>query len=393
VWWITADSPASIEAGLAELTYQLYPDSQLVAHDREAARWAEGWLQAHAGWLLILDNVERRADVERLLGRLTTGHIIVTTRRNVGWVDIVDVLRLDTLPAAAAVELLLRLTGQRDEESATMLARELGYLPLALQQAGAYMRQTRIGFASYLEDLRRDPGRTLQYVAADNPAERAIARTWSVTMSQVGAQDPVATAAMNVIALLAPGDIPRGLLDGLAADRSTVDRALGILASYNMITLTESFVSTHRLVRSVIRGSLTHTDPAGDARNTAENLLADALYDRSTTPPRPRPNFLRIAHHVGALEGRLPPDFDPDSALDIVNDIEAALRRAKLSLTASLAAAELALPAAEAAFGERHAGVAMVREGLDILRQAFEPLHAAQLSLGIQDDEDGSGGQ
>lgn len=168
VWWITADSPAAIDAGLAELTYRLQPDAQLIATDKEAARWALGWLHAHPGWLLILDNVEHRGDVEPLLGRLSGGHVVITSRRDVGWESITNGgLRLDVLDPQAAVELLLRLSGQRDARTAAELAEELGFLPLALQQAGAYLRQSRVDIATYLRDLRRDAAGTLRHVAPE----------------------------------------------------------------------------------------------------------------------------------------------------------------------------------------------------------------------------------
>ena len=51
----------------------------------DAAGWAAAWLQAHHGWLLVLDNVNDPGDVEPLLGQLTGGHILVTTRRDTGW--------------------------------------------------------------------------------------------------------------------------------------------------------------------------------------------------------------------------------------------------------------------------------------------------------------------
>jgi hypothetical protein len=83
VWWLTADGPEAIESGLAELAYRLHPDGQIVATDQEAAGWALVWLQTHPGWLLVLDNVEHRRDIEPILGGLTAGSIIVTTRRDV----------------------------------------------------------------------------------------------------------------------------------------------------------------------------------------------------------------------------------------------------------------------------------------------------------------------
>src|SRR5262249_54058341 len=54
VWWVTADTPAAVEAGLAGLAYRLLPALQTVTTPAEAAGWAVGWLQTHRGSLLVL---------------------------------------------------------------------------------------------------------------------------------------------------------------------------------------------------------------------------------------------------------------------------------------------------------------------------------------------------
>jgi hypothetical protein len=69
----------------------------------------------------------------------------------------------------AAIDLLLKLSGQQDATTAGMLAEELGFLPLALQQAGAYLRETRMDLRTYVDDLRADPAGTLGTVPADDP--------------------------------------------------------------------------------------------------------------------------------------------------------------------------------------------------------------------------------
>lgn len=326
MWWITADNAAAIHRGLAELAYELHPDSQIIASENECARWALGWLQSHQGWLLILDNVEDPADVESVMGRLHNGHLIITTRRDAGWDDITDrCLQVDLLSPSAAVEVLLRLSGQHRTESARALARELGFLPLALHQAGAYLRQTRVDVAVYLEDLRHDPARVLADVAPCQPPERAVARVWAMTMAHLSSQHPGAALVLDVMATLAPGDVPRYLLHGLAANRSTVDQDMGILASYNMVTLTGTTIATHRLVRTVVRDALVRTDSMTTIQKRSRVLLWHAMYDDSVTPPVPRPNFLWLAHHVSAIEGVLPSSFDPDN-LGVAETIEAVVQ-------------------------------------------------------------------
>ncbi len=162
VWWITASDAGQLEAGLAGLAGRLCPPAATAGTTAKAAGWAIGWLQAHDGWLLILDNVEDTAYVEPLLGQVGAGHVVITTRRDVDWTRLADPVLLDVLDPAAAVQLLLRRIGGHeadDKETAGQIAADLGFLPLALDQAAAYIVAQRITLAAYLDNLHRVPAR------------------------------------------------------------------------------------------------------------------------------------------------------------------------------------------------------------------------------------------
>jgi hypothetical protein len=129
IWWVTAADPGQVQAGLASLAAQMCPEIALAGTTQDAARWGSGWLQAHDGWLLILDNVEDAADIEALLAQLRNGHVIVTTRRDVDWQRLAAPVRLDVLQPGPAAELLTTRTGhtaQADLRDAAEIAAELG---------------------------------------------------------------------------------------------------------------------------------------------------------------------------------------------------------------------------------------------------------------------------
>jgi tetratricopeptide (TPR) repeat protein len=311
VWWVLADSPETAEAGLAELAFRLHPDLRAVGTAQgDAAGWAAGWLASHDGWLLVLDNVEARADVEALLGQVGAGHVLITTRRDVGWQDITDgCMRLDVLVPADAVALLLHTSGQTDAATAGVLAGELGYLPLALQQAGAYLRQTRTQMTGYVQRLREDPAGLLATVAAGSDAQRTVARTWSVTIDAVTAEDPLALRLLRLLACYAPDDLPRDALTPTAAPVA-LDTALGVLASYNMITLTEQVITTHRLVQAVTLRQLRLGAPDAQLGGEGWSAMVRSAIDllqRAAPPGNQRqevaswPRWALLSPHVAAL--------------------------------------------------------------------------------------------
>jgi Domain of unknown function (DUF4062)/NB-ARC domain len=200
IWWITAEDQAQIQAGLAALAARLCQQIAQAGTTAEAAGWATAWLQAHPRWLLILDNVNNPADVEPLLGQLTGGHILITTRRDTGWNQVADPIRLDVLDPGPAADLLTIRTSHHDHASrdaAAAIAAELGYLPLALDQAAAYITQTRITPATYLARLRRHPA--AMYAAGSEQERRTIARVWTSpsTRSRPATRRPSSSCAFS----------------------------------------------------------------------------------------------------------------------------------------------------------------------------------------------------
>ena len=138
--------PGQVQAGLAGLAARLCPPIAVAGTTEDAAGWATGWLQAHDGWLLMLDNVEDPGDVEPLLA-LPAGHVVLTTRRDVDWQRMAVPVRLEVLAPGPAAEVITARTGHttsRDGADALAVAAELGFLPLALDQAAAYIIQARI---------------------------------------------------------------------------------------------------------------------------------------------------------------------------------------------------------------------------------------------------------
>ncbi|MFE0147892.1 hypothetical protein ACFWY5_12150 [Nonomuraea sp. NPDC059007] len=323
VWWIDADSPAQIEAGLAALARALVAGSDSVAAGQasaeEAAAWALAWLAGRTGWLLVFDNVEEVAHVEPYLARLTSGHVLITTRRDVGWRQLgVTPLRLETLPRTASIRLLGDLIGPPHAVDAAVLgelAEELGDLPLALTQAGAYITVTpRCTPAGYLCLLRQVPEAMLATAAAGGDAERVVAKAWEVSRARVTAQNPLAERLLQLLACYAPDHLPASVLADAADDEQAVNEALALLASYSLITLTihpadpttsdgdhddREGVSIHRLTQTVIWHQLTTTQ-RDQTRTRAAALLDLAL----PADPRTRanwPRYLRLLPHARAV--------------------------------------------------------------------------------------------
>ncbi|MEU1790167.1 FxSxx-COOH system tetratricopeptide repeat protein [Streptomyces sparsogenes] len=319
VWWLSADSASSLTHGLADLATRLDPRQHLAAAtSAERAEWALSWLQAHQDWLLVLDDAASPRDLAPVLG-MTTGRHIITSRRTTGWRRLAQPLPLDALPSDAAVELLMRIIepdGPDDERVLACLAEELGHLPLALEQAAAYIESTAISPAAYLDRLRRYPGRMFAASAASGREaddQRTVARVWQLSLQAITAQQPLAGDLLRLLAWLAPVPLPRGILEGvhedLGEDPFAVDEALALLHDYSMITLTRQTVAVHRLVQAVAR----LPDPADPhrtveaittARERATLLLEQVLPETPLFNVLGWPRWRELMPHLMALTDR-----------------------------------------------------------------------------------------
>ena len=189
-WQFACEDPAVLAAGFAELAAQLGAREVVDARDPVAS--VHGVLAAFpASWLLVLDNAPDRAAVEPFLPPAGRGRVLITSQSAV-WPhgQAVEVPVLDT---EVAVGFLISRTGDRDSQAADELAAELGGLPLALEQAAAYIQATGTTLAGYLSlfrDRRTDLLARGQVVR--HPAH--VAATLGLALSRLTEETPAAAA-------------------------------------------------------------------------------------------------------------------------------------------------------------------------------------------------------
>ena len=113
-----------------------------------------------------------------------------------------------------AVEFLLRRTSQTDKKAAQDLAKELGYLPLALEHAAAYIEEKGATFSGYLKVFEGHKKEVLAGAKQPPAYDATVATTWELSLVEVEKQSKAGAQLMNVCAFFAPDDIPLDMLQG-----------------------------------------------------------------------------------------------------------------------------------------------------------------------------------
>jgi hypothetical protein len=309
VWQLPAGEPTALAAGFGELAAQLDagPGDPVAAVHTALARRDD--------WLLVFDNVPDPAAINGLVPPAGGGRVVITSRY--GYWPGGQGLEVPVLDRAAAAGFLLQRTGASGPpQAAGELAEELGGLPLALEQAAAYMHATGRGIASYLELFRR---RRADLLAWGEVAgyDKQVATTWSLAIAALG-QDSPAAGLLRLAPCCAAEDIPLDLLlrpgvdisesgavvipllEPLLDDELARDDALAGLRRYSLISAPrEGRVSVHRLVQAITLQLLPEEDRA--AWGHAAAALIEAALPREPQDPDAWPAFAALLPHARAV--------------------------------------------------------------------------------------------
>ena len=203
-----AEEPAALAAGFGELAAQLGGRDQPGAGDPVAQVHAA--LSRRDDWLLVFDNVPDPAAVRGLLPPAGGGRVVITSQYAY-WPG-GQVLEVPVLDRATAAGFLLARTGAgpEHEPAAGELATELGGLPLALEQAAAYMQTSGRGIGEYLRLFR---ARRAELLGRGEAAgyDKRVTTTWALAFADLGRSGP-AVGLLRFAACCAAEDIPLDLL-------------------------------------------------------------------------------------------------------------------------------------------------------------------------------------
>ena len=284
VLWARADSLEALTSSYIAIAEKLHLPECNEQDQGITVRAVKRWLQMHQDWLLILDNTDEPHILPSFLPLNTNGHLLLTTRASTLSPKLAQRLELAVFTPEQGALLLLRCAEYlasdaeleqatpSDRELAMRISEELGGLPLALDQAGAYIAKTQCSLVRYLQRYQRQRDELLRYRSnLSNDYPYTVATTWSLNFQQVETRNPAAADLLRFCAFLDADNIPEellttgtrakvlsGLLAQLGTDAVQLDLAIEALRDYSLIQRNpEDFAfSVHRLVQAVLSDAL-----------------------------------------------------------------------------------------------------------------------------------------
>ncbi|WP_330286787.1 tetratricopeptide repeat protein [Streptomyces sp. NBC_00576] len=312
--WITASTRLAVVTGYAQAGIELCRADP--GNPEQAARSFLAWLTPKAAaqlcrWLIVLDDVADPDDLRGLWPPASEhGRTLVTTRRRDAALTgdgrtLVEVGLFTKEEALAYLTAFLAAHGRTEPEAQlAALAADLGYLPLALAQAAAYLVDSGDDVAAY-RALLTDRTTTLADAAPDAlPDEQTLplAAAWSLSIGRADTLRPVGLARplLHLAALLDANGIPQDVLTStpalthLTAHRTRTgqdpteepdpvsprDAVRALRALYRLSLIDHApgtphqAVRVHQLIQRATRDTLTPTQHDQYARTAADALLA-----------------------------------------------------------------------------------------------------------------------
>lgn len=343
VWWIRAEHHDRVREALVSLARRLEPrlagtDS---SRDRTIAAVLER-LQAESGpsWLLVYDNVANPFDLDKYLPvSRPEGHVIITLRQRT-WpsrpkADLVEVSPFTEKEAIDFLRLRVSSLARQDgrdgptqqedvhrADEARRLAAELGYLPIAIDHAAAYLTETARSVDEYLTRFAQNAHSLLKEQHGGSDPHAHVSGTWALS-NELLTDD--ARHLFDLCAFFSPEPIAAKLFlqdtagvddpPGLAEFLSSSPRFRAAESQLHRLSLAKvdaarDLIQMHRVVQAVTQGRLheDHIDQFHAYRAAVDELLAksnpgnpdhsgnDAIYDLSLQHLESDHGFLRTAN-------------------------------------------------------------------------------------------------
>jgi hypothetical protein len=281
IFWTRADTTDAVIDGYGEIAHLLQLPEQQSYNHLLVVKAVQEWFRTQTRWLLILDNVDDLTLARTYLPSTFGGHILLTTRaQSMG--TLAEGIEVHTLDVGTGALLLLRRVGllaadalsetalPSDLALASAITEEVGGLPLALDQAGAYIEETGCSLADYQHYYRRRRTALLKRrggLSVDHP--EPITTTWSLSFEKVEQVNFAAAELLRLCAFLHPDSIPEEIiiygaahlgpvLAPLVNDPLALNEAIALLRAYGLIRRDSmaKVLRVHRLVQAVLQDTM-----------------------------------------------------------------------------------------------------------------------------------------
>jgi len=301
IWWVPSETEATMLTAYRNFAHKMKLVSDQEQDDYEVIiNKVLTWMDTHSKWLFIYDNADNISADTKWWPRNNRENILITTRNRRGYIgEPLNISEFTKDEAAAFFEKRTGIEGNRDD--ALVLSERLGYLPLALEQAAAYIRNTGCTYAKYITLLEKYGLKLLERIDGVIAYKQPVTVTWQISIDMIN--NEAAQQIMYLCAYLASDGIDaeiftenKDLLSELLKEELSDElAALDIwseLTKYSLLGQQDgALYSMHRLLQEVVR------DKVKDDPQWARYCLA-VMYEIHEFTYETQARFISLLPHV-----------------------------------------------------------------------------------------------
>ena len=315
IWWIPAEQDELINGALAPMAQSLGVRSRdSIPETAQAVREALRLGRPYDRWLLIFDNADNPNEVKEFFPG-GSGHVIVTTR-NPAWSVVAEPLEIDVFSREESVGLLRRRVAGLSAAEAMQVAEKLGDLPLAIEQASAWLAETGMSAAEYGERLDNQLVAALELNRPDD-YPTTVAATFRLSFDRLRERSPGAARVLELCAYFSPDPISLSLLyseqmlesllpyDPRLRERSVLAVLIRDPTRFSLVKIDRgtNTIEVHRLVQAVIRAQMATVQEHEEAMHEVHRILVSARPQQGGTDnPENWPRYDIIWPHLSGSE-------------------------------------------------------------------------------------------
>lgn len=268
VIWVNSESISSIIKSFNDIFYT-YKLNELVTDietETDAKVRISNWLSKMRNSLLIFDNAIIIEDIYDFIASNFSGKIIITSR-NPNWSSIATELEISVMERDESKLVISKNNKQINTNDLEKLCDILGDLPLAMEQARAYISETGLTISEYIDRLEKyktlimSKGNLIFY-------KETVASTLGLILEKIEILLPGIKNILEYMSFLDSEDIPVDIFrkdinffseegKSILSDDMKYDEMLTIFRKYSVLTVKNANTfSIHRLVQRLIRDSI-----------------------------------------------------------------------------------------------------------------------------------------
>jgi tetratricopeptide (TPR) repeat protein len=274
IYWITAVNQAQFMEGHQKIAKDANLPGLENAPPSEVVKAVQAWLGRQRRWLLVVDNLDDIRIAKDTLPENGPGeHTIITTRNAFSSGIPAEPLEVPLLDKEESIVLLSTLSniqlspGSQEEQQAANIVDELRYLPLAIEQAAAYVREVTDDFGAYCDEYHKNRKKLHRWEPTGNRQyDHSVAEALSLSFNKLQKN---ATGLLQLFAYMNPdGILIEFLQSGAKAlnndlrevvlDLSELAKALIELEKFSLIKWDrkKKTLYIHRLIQTVVKDEM-----------------------------------------------------------------------------------------------------------------------------------------